>query len=67
METIESNSYAHPELLAEPDWLAAHLNDPNVRVVDCATLEAYRRAHIPGPYHGDFLACHCASEVVSSQ
>src|SRR5438105_1696775 len=48
MESNESNSYAHPELLAEPDWLAAHLHDPNVRVVDCATLEAYRRAHIPG-------------------
>ncbi len=40
--------YARPELLAEPDWLAAHLDDPNVRIIDCATLEAYRRAHIPG-------------------
>ncbi len=40
-------AYAHPELLVEPDWLAAHLNDPNVRVIDCAVLEAYRRAHIP--------------------
>jgi thiosulfate/3-mercaptopyruvate sulfurtransferase len=40
--------YAHPELLAEPEWLAAHANDPNVRVIDCATVEAYRRAHIPG-------------------
>jgi thiosulfate/3-mercaptopyruvate sulfurtransferase len=41
-------NYAHPELLAEPDWLAEHLDDPNVRIIDCATLEAYRRAHIPG-------------------
>ena len=40
--------YARPELLAEPDWLADHLDDPAVRVVDCAALEAYRRAHIPG-------------------
>jgi thiosulfate/3-mercaptopyruvate sulfurtransferase len=40
--------YARPELLAEPDWLAQHLEDPNVRIIDCATLEAYRRAHIPG-------------------
>ncbi|MCC7366187.1 MAG: sulfurtransferase [Dehalococcoidia bacterium] len=40
--------YAHPELLAEPDWLAEHLDDPGVRIIDCATLEAYRRAHIPG-------------------
>lgn len=40
--------YARPELLAEPDWLAEHADDPNVRIIDCATLEAYRRAHIPG-------------------
>jgi thiosulfate/3-mercaptopyruvate sulfurtransferase len=40
--------YTHPELLAESDWLADHANDPNVRVIDCATVEAYRRAHIPG-------------------
>jgi thiosulfate/3-mercaptopyruvate sulfurtransferase len=40
--------YAHPELLAEPEWLARHLDDPNVRIIDCATVEAYRRAHIPG-------------------
>ena len=41
-------TYARPELLAEPDWLAEHLDDPAVRVIDCAALEAYRRAHIPG-------------------
>ena len=40
--------YARPELLAEPDWLASALENPQVRVIDCATVEAYRRAHIPG-------------------
>jgi thiosulfate/3-mercaptopyruvate sulfurtransferase len=40
--------YAHPELLVEPDWLTAHRDDPDVRIIDCATVEAYRRAHIPG-------------------
>jgi thiosulfate/3-mercaptopyruvate sulfurtransferase len=40
--------YTHPELLAEPDWVADHANDPNVRIIDCAAVEAYRRAHIPG-------------------
>ena len=40
--------YARPELLAEPDWVQQHANDPGVRLIDCATLEAYRRAHIPG-------------------
>lgn len=43
--------YAHPELLVEPDWVAEHANDPNVVIIDCATLEAYRRAHIPGAVH----------------
>ena len=41
-------SYARPELLADPDWLEAHADDPDVRIIDCATLDAYRRAHIPG-------------------
>lgn len=40
--------YARPELLVEPGWLADHAKDPNVRIIDCATVEAYRRAHIPG-------------------
>jgi thiosulfate/3-mercaptopyruvate sulfurtransferase len=41
-------NYARPELLAEPDWVAEHATDPAVRIIDCATIEAYRRAHIPG-------------------
>jgi thiosulfate/3-mercaptopyruvate sulfurtransferase len=40
--------YEHPELLAEPDWLWEHRDDPNVRMIDCASLERYQRAHIPG-------------------
>jgi thiosulfate/3-mercaptopyruvate sulfurtransferase len=40
--------YARPELLAEPDWLVDNIDNSNVRVIDCASLEAYRRAHIPG-------------------
>lgn len=44
----ENQEYARPELLAEPDWLQAHAQDANLRIIDCATLEAYRRAHIPG-------------------
>ncbi len=43
--------YAHPELLVEPEWVAAHIDDPDVRVIDCAVLEAYRRAHISGAVH----------------
>ena len=45
---MTTQGYARPELLAEPDWLWEHRDDPTVRMIDCATLEAYRRAHIPG-------------------
>lgn len=40
--------YAHPELLAETEWLAAHLNDRGLRIVDLRAQEAYKLAHIPG-------------------
>jgi thiosulfate/3-mercaptopyruvate sulfurtransferase len=40
--------YANPELLVETDWLAEHLDDPNLRVVDADLPPAYGRAHIPG-------------------
>jgi thiosulfate/3-mercaptopyruvate sulfurtransferase len=40
--------YPHPEILAEPDWLAEHLRDPKLVVVDCDELPAYYRLHIEG-------------------
>ena len=38
--------YARPEILAETDWLAAHLDDPSIRIVDCDEFPAYQRLHI---------------------
>ncbi|MEO8292147.1 MAG: sulfurtransferase [Actinomycetota bacterium] len=40
--------YQRSELLAEPDWLWERRDDPSVRLVDCASPDAYGRAHIPG-------------------
>ena len=49
--------YARPEALVGTDWLAAHLSDPSVRVVDSSfklpgvtptAREDYDRGHIPG-------------------
>ncbi len=49
--------YAHPEALVSTEWLAAHLDDPHVRLVDCSfklpgitpTARAdYDKGHIPG-------------------
>ena len=49
--------YAHPEALVSTEWLAGHLDDPRVRVVDSSfklpgitptAKEDYDRGHIPG-------------------
>jgi len=50
-------AYAHPEALVSTEWLAAHLGDPHVRVLDSSytqpgvtptARENYERGHIPG-------------------
>ena len=58
-----SEGFAHPEYLVEIDWLAAHLNDPDVVVLDCTVhlipdpkitytvksgREDFEKGHIPG-------------------
>ncbi len=41
--------YAHPEVLVSTDWVAEHLNDPNIRVVEVdVDTTAYETGHIPG-------------------
>lgn len=43
------SQYAHPEVLIDTQWLANHLNDPQVRVVEVDTSpELYKNNHIPG-------------------
>jgi thiosulfate/3-mercaptopyruvate sulfurtransferase len=61
--------YRHPEALATTEWLAAHLDDPAVRIVDMrhyvratsggafravSGREAYEQGHIPGAVFVDF-------------
>lgn len=46
-----SGGYARPELLAETEWLAQHLNDSSLRLVDMRSEEAYRKGHLPGAVH----------------
>ena len=42
-------NYAHPEVLVNTDWVAAHVNDPNVRVVEVdVDTKAYDEGHVPG-------------------
>jgi thiosulfate/3-mercaptopyruvate sulfurtransferase len=51
-----AQQFARPELLASPQWLAEHLDDPNVRIVDGRTAPLYDAAHIPGAVLIDFYA-----------
>src|SRR5687768_8297825 len=44
----DATGYAHPEWLAEPDWLEAHLDDPDVRVVALTPADEFAGGHIPG-------------------
>lgn len=44
-------AYPGGALLTSVDWLAAHLQDPDLRIVDMAALRDYRRGHIPGAVH----------------
>lgn len=43
------NSYANPNLLVETDWVAEHLKDPKIRVVESdEDVLLYDVGHIPG-------------------
>ena len=44
---IGDRGYAHPELLADTDWLADRLTDPKVRVIDARPPEQYATNHVP--------------------
>ena len=42
-------NYAHPEYLVATDWVAAHLDDKNVRLVEVdVDTKAYGEGHVPG-------------------
>ena len=41
--------YAHPEVLVTTDWVASHLNDPNLRLIEVdVDTSAYDQGHVPG-------------------
>ena len=46
---IAAKRYAHPEVLVSTDWLAEHLNDDAIRIVECdEDVLLYEVGHIPG-------------------
>jgi thiosulfate/3-mercaptopyruvate sulfurtransferase len=57
MSDISSRGYAHPDVLVSTDWVAAHVNDPDVRLVESNedTL-LYASGHVPGAVHVDWTS-----------
>jgi thiosulfate/3-mercaptopyruvate sulfurtransferase len=54
---MSANGYAHPEMLVETEWVADHLNDPHVRIVESdEDLLLYDVGHIPGAVKIDWQA-----------
>ncbi|HEU5097862.1 MAG TPA: sulfurtransferase [Roseiflexaceae bacterium] len=48
--------YAHPEVLVDTAWVADHLDDPNVRIVESnEDILLYDQGHIPGAVKIDWV------------
>jgi len=45
---LHQRGYTNPQLLAETDWLAKHIDDLAVRIVDARPPQQYAAGHIPG-------------------
>jgi thiosulfate/3-mercaptopyruvate sulfurtransferase len=50
------SQYAHPDKLVETDWVAAHLHDPDIRIVESdEDVLLYDVGHIPGAVKIDWV------------
>ncbi len=57
MPEIEKREYAHPEVLVSTEWVASHLEDPGVRVVESNEDPLlYPSGHVPGAVEVDWAA-----------
>ncbi len=55
MTDIQERGYANPDMLVSTDWLAAHLNDPGIRIVESNEDPLlYPAGHIPGAVQIDW-------------
>jgi len=71
----DSTYISGDEMLATTGWLAGHLNDPGIRIVDTRKDEGYLTSHIPGaialhapPYlreNGDVLGVDAFAALMS--
>lgn len=55
MSDIAARGYAHAEVLVSTEWVAAHLDDPNVRIIESNEDPLlYPSGHIPGAVQVDW-------------
>lgn len=53
---MKQNNYAHPEFLVETEWVAEHIDDPEVRVIESNEDQLlYEISHIPGAVKVDWF------------
>ncbi|GIK71249.1 MAG: sulfurtransferase [Chloroflexota bacterium] len=53
--SIDSKGYVHPEVLVSTDWVAQHLDDPSIRLVESnEDVLLYDTGHIPGAVKVDW-------------
>ena len=53
--SIEDRGYAHPDALVTTEWVAQHLDDPNIRIVESdEDVLLYDTGHIPGSVKVDW-------------
>ncbi len=56
LEPILVKGYAHPEVLVTTEWVAEHLDDPNVRLIESNEDPlVYPSGHIPGAVEIDWV------------
>ena len=52
---IEERGYVHPDVLVSTDWVAEHLEDPEVRIIESdEDLLLYSMGHVPGAVRIDW-------------
>jgi thiosulfate/3-mercaptopyruvate sulfurtransferase len=55
MSNIEARGYARPDLLVTTDWVATHLNDPSIRIIESNEDPLlYPSGHVPGAFEVDW-------------
>ncbi len=53
---VQQRGYAHPDVLVTTEWVAAHVDDPNIRIVESDEDPLlYASGHIPGAVEIDWV------------